>query len=102
MIILSEKNIKIKLRLVKSSLKNKSYSHYSEIFKNIHYSYSALTISGSAVKNPPANAGDVGLTPGWERSLGGGNDNPFQYCLDNPMDRGSWQATEHRVAKSGT
>ena len=102
MIILSEKNMKIKLRLVKFSLKNKSYSHYSEIFKNRHYSYRALTIGGSAVKKPPGSAGDLGLTPGWERSLGGDNGNPLQYCLENPMDRGSWQATEHRVAKSWT
>ena len=102
-IILIEKNMKIKLRLVKfSCLKNKSYSHYSEIFKNTHYSHSALTVGGSVLKNPPANAGDVGLTPGWERSLGGGNGNPLQYCLENPMDRRSWQAIEHRVTKSWT
>ena len=41
-----------------------------------------------AVKNPPANAGDMGLIPGSGRSPGGGNGNPLQYsCLDNPMDR---------------
>ena len=42
------------------------------------------------VKNPPANAGDVGLIPDPERSPGVvGNDNPPQYyCLGNPMDRG--------------
>ena len=39
---------------------------------------------GSVVKNPPANARDVGLTPGLERSPGEGNDNPPQYsCLGN-------------------
>ena len=45
---------------------------------------------GSVVKNPPANAGDVGLIPDPERSPGVvGNDNPPQYyCLGNPMDRG--------------
>ena len=39
---------------------------------------------------------------GWlGRSLGGGRGNPLQYpCLDNPMDRGAWQATVHRVTKS--
>ena len=45
------------------------------------------------VKNLPADAGDareVGSIPGWERSPGGGNGNPFQYsCLENPMDRGA-------------
>ena len=58
---------------------------------------------GSAVKNPPANAGDArdaGLIPGSERSLGVGNDNPFQYsCLENSMNRGAWQAKVHGVTK---
>ena len=38
---------------------------------------------------------------GWEDSPGGENGNPLQYfCLENPMDRGAWQATIQRVAKS--
>ena len=46
------------------------------------------------------DAGDVGLIPGSGRSPGGGNGNPLQYsCLGNPMDRGTWQATVHGVAK---
>ena len=46
------------------------------------------------VKNLPANPGDTGLIPGLGRSLGGGNGNPLQYsCLENPVDRGAWQAT---------
>ena len=57
-----------------------------------------------AVKNPPASARDgrdMGSTPGWGRSPGGGHDNPLQYsCLENPMDRGAWQATVHGVTKS--
>ena len=57
------------------------------------------------VKNLPANAvdtGDMGLIPGSGRSPGEGNGNPPQYsCLENPMDRGAWQATVHGVAKSG-
>ena len=58
------------------------------------------------VKNPLASAVDVrdmGLISGSERSPGGGHGNPLQYsCLENPMDRGAWQATVHRVAKSQT
>ena len=58
------------------------------------------------VKNPPANAGDIrgmGSIPGSGRSPRGGHGNPIQYfCLENPMDRGSWQATVHRVAKTQT
>ena len=49
------------------------------------------------VKNSPPNARDVrdmGLIPGLGRSPGGGHSNPLQYlCLENPMDRGAWQAT---------
>ena len=58
---------------------------------------------GLAVKNLPANAGDIrntGLIPGSGRSPGEGNGNPLQYsCLGNPMDRGAWRAIVHRVAK---
>ena len=43
------------------------------------------------VKNPPANAGDVGSIPGSVRSPVEGNGNPLQYsCLENPMDKGAW------------
>ena len=56
---------------------------------------------GSVVKNPPANAGDMGSIPGWGRSPGEGNGNPFQYsCLENPMDRRVLLATVHGVTKS--
>ena len=52
---------------------------------------------GSAVKNPPASAGDVGSIPG------GGHGIPLQYsCLENSMDRGTWWVTVHGVIKSWT
>ena len=61
---------------------------------------------GSVVKNLPANAGDTGVAgsiPGLRRSSGGENGNPLQYsCLENPMSRGAWQTTVHRVIKSQT
>ena len=59
---------------------------------------------GSVGKESTCNAGDLGdmgSIPGSGRSLGGGHGNPLQYsCLENPMDRGAWWATAHRVAKS--
>ena len=58
------------------------------------------------VKNPSANAGDIrnmDSIPGSGRSPGGEDGSPLQYsCLENPMDRGAWQDTIHRVAKSQT
>ena len=58
------------------------------------------------VENPSANAGDIrdaGLIPGLGRSPGGEHGNPLQCsCLENPMDRGAWQAIVHGVAKSRT
>ena len=54
-------------------------------------------------ENPPANAGDLSLIPGLGKSPGEGNSNPLQYShLENPMDRGTWQATVHGIAKSRT
>ena len=58
---------------------------------------------GSEVKASACNVGDLGSVPGLGRSPGEGNGNPLQYsCLENPMDRGAWQAPVHRVAKSQT
>ena len=58
------------------------------------------------VKNPSANAGDiidVSSVPRSGRSLGGGHSNPLQYsCLENPINRGAWQATLYSVTKSQT
>ena len=55
------------------------------------------------VKNPPAKEEDTGSIPMSGRSPGGGHGNPLQYsCLENPMDRGVWWATVHRVPNSWT
>ena len=56
------------------------------------------------VKNlPTKNAEDLGLIPGSGRSPGEGNGYPLQCsCLENPIDRGAWQATVLGVAKSWT
>ena len=58
------------------------------------------------VKNPLASAGDLrdtGSIPGSRRSPERGHGNPLQdSSLENPMDRGAWQATVHGVAKNQT
>ena len=60
----------------------------------------------SVVKNLPASAEDIrdmGSIPGSERSPGGGHGNPLHYSvLENPIDRGAWWATVHRIAKNQT
>ena len=58
------------------------------------------------VENSPASEGDaedMGSIPGLKGFPGGRNGNPVQYsCLENPMDKGAWRATVHRVANSQT
>ena len=54
------------------------------------------------VKNPPANAGDMGLIPGLEGSPEVGNDNPLLYsCLENSTEGGAWWAEVHGVQRVG-
>ena len=58
------------------------------------------------VNNLPTNAedtGDMDLVPGLGRSPGEGHGNPLQYsCIEDPMERGTWQATVYRVAELDT
>ena len=57
-------------------------------------------LSGRESTCNAGEARDMGLTPGLERSPGGGNGNPLQYsCLENPTDRGAWWAAVHGIAK---
>ena len=57
---------------------------------------------GSDGKEFTCNAEDSGLIPGSGRSSGEGNGYFLQYsCLENPIDRGVWQATIHGVARVG-
>ena len=71
--------------------------------KNAHIGASQVA---PVVKNLPADAWDLrdeSSIPGPGRSPRGGHSNPLQYfCLENPMDRGVWWATVHRVTKSWT
>ena len=58
---------------------------------------------GSEGKASACNVGDLSSIPGSGTSPGEENGNPLQYsCLENPMDRGAWQATIHGVAESQT
>ena len=76
--------------------------------ENLNYLGATFKISQAAlvVKNPPASAGDVrdaGSIPESGSSPGGGHGNPLQCSrLENPMDRGAWQATVRGVTKSRT
>ena len=55
------------------------------------------------VKNLPAKWETLVRSLGWEDPPGGGHGNAIQYSgLENPLDRGAWQAIVHRVAKSQT
>ena len=69
------------------------------VFIIVGASYVALVVN-----NLLANSGDIRDTcwiPGSGRYPRGGNGNPLQYsCLENPMDRGAWQATVHSVTQS--
>ena len=68
-------------------------------FKLFHTRYQSFP-GGAGVKNLPTNAGDMGSIPGRGRSPGGGNGSPLQdSCLENPMDRGAWQAIVHGVSR---
>ena len=73
------------------------------LFIYIHVCVCTGFSGGLDGKEPACNAGDLGSIPGLGRSPGEGNGYPLQYsCLENPMDRGAWQATVHGVAKSRT
>ena len=66
----------------------------------IHTMYTQGFSGGLVVKNLPANSGDLDLIPGSGSFPREGNGNPLQYsCQENPMDRGTWWATVHRIAR---
>ena len=62
-----------------------------------------MIFNGSDSTESACNTGDLDLIPGSGRFPEEGYDYPRQYsCLENPMDRGAWQATVHGVTKSQT
>ena len=84
--------------------KDRSTLKYILVNNFLHYLSSISGFPSSSVgKESTCNAGDQHSIPGSGRSSGEGDGNPVQYsCLENPMDRGAWQATVHGVAKSQT
>ena len=100
MVVLSQTWLK-QLSTCSHKLAQFSEGQFGNVYSHIETSQAVLMI-----KNPPPSAGDdrdMGLICGSERFPGGGIGNPLQYsCLENPMDRGAWQATVHGVAKSQT
>ena len=71
-----------------------------KILYNINKGFDGLP-GCSEGKESACNAGDPDLIPGLGKAPGKGNGNPLQFsCLENPMDRGAWQAIIHGVAKS--
>ena len=67
------------------------------------YVYVGASQVALVVKDLPANAGDASLIPRLGSSPREEHSNSLQYyCLENPMDRGAWQATVHRVTQSRT
>ena len=83
-----------------------SHSFLYGISPNLGTEAGSPALMVPVVKNLPANSRDIkdtGSIPGPGRTPGGGHSNPLQYSwLENPMDRGAWWATIHRVTKSQT
>ena len=75
-------------------------NEFNEFLKCIYTAFWASQVV-LVVKNPLANAGDVGSVPGLVRSPGGGHGDPLQYCcLEKTMDRGARWTTVHGFARS--
>ena len=82
-------------------MKREGGSQHSSYTAPVFYKLTSMV--AQMVKASAYNAGDPGLNPGSGRSPGEGNGNSLQYsCLENPMDRGAWQATFHGVAENWT
>ena len=85
----------------KHTHKQKTSTTLPQVYNNLKYDVGFP--SGSVVKNPLTNAGDLGdagSIPGLWRPPQEGKGNLLQYsCLGNPMERGHWWATVHEVKK---
>ena len=81
-----------------SKLRFKHSAEFLQLTYTIHQGFPGSLVS----KESACYSGDLGSIPGLGSSSGEGNGNPLWYsCLENPMERGAWQATVHEVTKSG-
>ena len=74
--------------------------HMEKSRLQIIYVVLGASLVAQTVKNT-CNVGGLGSAPQLGR-YGEGHGNPIQYCLENPRNRGSWGATVHEIAESGT
>ena len=93
-------------KIVRLVLFKRKSDHISLLLKSsnwVHLTSLRSFPGGSDGKESPCNTGNPCSVPGWGRSPGEGNGNPLQYsCLENSMDRGTWQGTVHGITKSWT
>ena len=95
-------------------ISGRTFYHYDAIMGSMLVIYGIISSNisllpyyafpgGSDSKEIACSAGDLGLIPRSGKFPGEGNSNPLQYsCLENPMNRGAWQAIVHGLTKSGT
>ena len=95
------------LLTIQGTLKSLLHSSKASILQHSAFFMSQFSHPHMTTRFPGGSdgkeSGDLGSILGLGRSPGGGHGNPFQYsCLENPMDRGAWWATVHRIPKSQT
>ena len=83
------------------TLKNRKNDGSSKIIRGEYESYRAFQVVQWCGKESACSTGNVGSIYGLETSPGGRNGYTLHYsCLENPLDRGAWQATVHEVTES--
>ena len=93
-------NLNVKILMLWERFITEITYHPPHMYLIFIYCFSRVFPGASVVKNPPVNAGDLGLIPGSGRPPGEGNGNALQYSsLENFMDRGAWWATVHGVTE---
>ena len=100
--IISDLNISVSLFLFLVHLAQHPHKVVEVFFLIIFCGVRWGSPGASAVKNPPASAGNTGSIPGLGKSPGRGNGIPLQYsCLENSMVWGTWQAIQSKGPQRG-